>query len=148
MSRAKKSLIIALVVGVSIFGYSQYASASQIDVTITQSKLLEKNEQNSTYNIRLLFENPSLLLLTAGESDFHIIAEDQTIGEGKLEPFILPPVGSSLVSGTFQTDPKWEYDESSAVKISGLTKYDVFFMSIEIPFTFYPDGKQIREFID
>ena len=131
----------------SIFGYSQYASASQIGVTITESDLIEKTDQGSSYNIELEFENPSLLILTAGETDFFVMADGKTIGEGKLNPFTLPALGSSLASGTFQTDPNTESQKNQIVKISGITKYDVLFSTIDVPFVFYPTEEQAREFI-
>ena len=54
-SSKKGGLIVLFVLGMSIFGYSQYASASQIEVSITQSELLNVNEQGSNYNIELQF---------------------------------------------------------------------------------------------
>lgn len=148
MRGSRKAIIIAVVVGMSIFGYSQYASASQIGVVITQSELVEENERGSTYNVELQFENPSLLMLTAGESEFFVIADGETVGEGELEPFVLPALGGSLVSGTFQTNSGLDTDRTPALKISGLTKYDMLFTSVEIPFVFYPTEEQTREFID
>ena len=140
-------MIIAFVVGMSIFGYSQYASASQIGVIITESDLVEKTELGSAYNVELEFDNPSLLILTAGETDFFVIADGETIGEGKLEPFTLPALGSSSVSGTFLRESIIESEEVPIVKISGITKYDVLFSTIDVPFVFYPTEDQAREFI-
>jgi hypothetical protein len=147
MEKSRKAIIVAFVIGMSIFGYSQYASASQIGVVITESDLIEKTEQGSSYNVELEFDNPSLLILTAGETDFFVIADGKTIGEGKLEPFTLPALGSSSVSGTFQTESYIESEEVPIVKISGITKYDVIFSSIDVPFVFYPTEDQAREFI-
>ena len=59
-SSKKAGIIILFVLGTSIFGYSQYASASQIGVSIAQSELLDKNEKSANYNIELQFNNPSL----------------------------------------------------------------------------------------
>lgn len=148
MKASSKGAVIVLMVGIGIFGYSQYASASQIGVIITQSELLEENEHGSTYDVELQFDNPSLLALTAGESAFFVIAGDQTIGQGELEPFVLPPLGSSMASGTFQTDSEREHADDATMKISGSTKYDVLFTTVEIPFVLYPAEGQIREFID
>jgi len=131
---------------VSIFGYSQYASASQIEVSITHSELLNENEKGSNYNIELQFDNPSLLILTAGETEFFIIADNKMVGEGQLEPFTLQPLDSSYVKGTFHTDSNVD-DESQSIKISGVTKYDIFFTSIDVPFVYYPTEEQAREFI-
>ena len=145
-SSKKGGLIVLFVLGMSIFGYSQYASASQIEVSITQSELLNEDENESNYNIELKFNNPSLLVLTAGYTDFFIIANDEIIGQGKLDPFTLQPLDSSFVQGTFQTDSGAK-DKSKSVKISGITKYDVLLTSIEVPFVYYPTEDQAREFI-
>ena len=66
-------MVILFILGMSIFGYSQYASASQIGISITQSELLIENEKGSEYDIELQFENPSLLILTSGTTEFFVI---------------------------------------------------------------------------
>ena len=146
MRSSTKRIIIIFVIGVGLFGYSQYVSASQIGVTITQSHLLEKNEVGSTYSVELEFNNPSLLVLTAGETEFFVIANDEMIGKGDLESFVLPALGSASVSGTFLRDSNVD-SQVSTVKISGVTKYNVIFTSIDVPFVFYPTEEQAREFI-
>ena len=147
MNNSRKALIITFVIGMSIFGYSQYASASQIGVIITESDLIEKTDHGSVYDVVLEFENPSLLTLTAGDTDFLVIADGKKIGEGKLEPFTLPALGSSSASGTFQTKSNTKSQEVPIVMISGITKCDVLFSTIEVPFVFYPTEDQAREFI-
>jgi len=145
-SPKKWALIVLFVVGMSIFGYSQYASESQIGVSISQSELLNENEKGSDYNIELEFENPSLLILTTGDTEFVIIADNEMIGKGKLEPFTLQPLASSYVKGTFHTNSD-DDEESKSVKISGVIKYDMFFTSIDVPFVYYPTEEQARQFI-
>jgi len=144
-SSKKVGLIIILILGISIFGYSQYASASQIGVSITQSELLSEDENGAEYNIELQFENPSLLILTSGTTEFFVIADKQMVGKGQLEPFTIQPLDSTYVKGTFQTDS--DDNGAQSIKITGLTKYDAFFTSIEIPFVYYPTEEQAREFI-
>jgi hypothetical protein len=147
MNRSKKGIIIALIVGMGVFGYSQYASASQIGVMITDRDLIEKTDQGSSYNVKVKFENPSLLMLTTGETDFYVIADDKTVGEGTLDPFTLPAMGSISTTGILQTESREKSDEASIVKVSGVTKYDIIFSTIDIPFVFYPTEEQAREFI-
>ena len=57
-SSKKAGIIVLFVLGMSIFGYSQYASASQIEVSISQSELLNENEKAQTimsnYNLKIL----------------------------------------------------------------------------------------------
>ena len=131
--------------GMSIFGYSQYASASQIEISMTQSELLIEDEKGAKYNIELEFVNPTLLLLTAGETEFFVIINDEMVGKGQLESFTLQPLESSNVKGTFHTDSN--NDESKSVKITGIMKYNIILTTIDVPFVFYPTDEQAREFI-
>ncbi len=147
MKSSKKVVIIVIIVA-GLFGYSQYASASQIGVIIVDSTILSEDERGSTQNLKLEFNNPSLLILTAGETEFVIYADDNRIGDGTLEAFVLPALGKSLVDGTFQTDTKNQSEnDAPIVKISGVTTYDILFTSIDVPFVYYPTENQAREFI-
>lgn len=146
--RTRKKAIIIFVIVASIFGYSQYALASQIGVIVAKSELLEQNDNESTYNMQLEFNNPSLLVLNAGKTDFVISVEDEKIGAGVLEPFVLPAISKTMVDGVFKSDRKYSDSENtSPVKISGITKYDVFFTTLDVPFVYYPTEDQAREFI-
>ena len=145
MKSSKNGLIVLFVLGISIFGYSQYASVSQIEVNIIQSELLNDDEKGSNYNIELQFDNPSLLVLTAGKTEFFVINNNEMIGKGQLESFTLQPLDSINVKGIFHTDSN--NDEPKSVKITGITKYDILLATIDIPFVFYPTEEQAREFI-
>lgn len=149
MKSGKKVVLILLIIGVVIFGYSQYIFASQIGVTVTKNEFLEKTDAGSFYNVQLEFDNPSLLILNAGKTDFTITIEDAKVADGVLEPFVLPSMSKVNVKGTYLEDDKSEIrdDQSSKVKISGVTKYDVFFTSIEVPFVYFPSEEQARGFI-
>lgn len=147
MSPKGKKIIIILIIGLGLFAYSQYVLASQIGVTITQSNLLEEDERGSTHNVDLEFKNPSLLYLSAGKTEFFIIANEEMIGKGDLDSFVLPALGSSSVSGKYTRDSSVNAEEGSSVKISGVIKYNVIFTSIDVPFVYYPTPEQAREFI-
>ena len=139
----KKAVIIVFLFLASIFGYSQIQSASQISVTISENAII--NENNSEYEIKLKFTNPSLLTLPAGESKFFVYYDDEMVGKGNLESFTLYPISSIYVEGTFTTDTN--SDESKSVKISGVIKYNLLTITIEIPFNYYPTKEQTRKFI-
>ena len=146
--KSSKKVVIIMIIVAGLFGYSQYASASQIGVIIVDSTIVSEDERGSTQNLRLEFNNPSLLILTAGETEFVIYADDNRIGDGTLEAFVLPALGKSLVDGTFQTDTKNQSEnDAPVVKISGVTTYDILFTSIDVPFVYYPTENQAREFI-
>jgi hypothetical protein len=149
MRKGKKGLIVFLILGIGLFGYSQYASATQIEVIITESELLTENENGATYNVELEFNNPSLLMLNAGKTNFIISVEDEKVADGVLEPFVLPALSKVVVEGTYQTNKSQENnnDEISPVTISGITKYDLFFTSLDVPFIYFPPEEQAREFI-
>ena len=139
----KKSAIILFLLLVSIFGYSQFQSASQISVSISENAII--NENDSEYEIELEFTNPSLLTLPAGKSEFFVFYDNEIVGKGDLESFTLYPISSISVKGTFTTDTN--LDESKSVKISGIIKYDLLVTTIEIPFDYYPTKEQTRKFI-
>jgi hypothetical protein len=139
----KKSTIILFLLLLSIFGYSQFQSASQISVSISENAII--NENDSEYEIELEFTNPSLLTLPAGKSEFFIFYDNEIVGKGDLESFTLYPISSISVKGTFTTDTN--SDESKSVKISGIIKYDLLVTTIEIPFDYYPTKEQTRKFI-
>ena len=139
----KKAVIIVFLFLASIFGYSQIQSASQISVTISENAII--NENNSEYEIKLKFTNPSLLTLPAGESKFFVYYDDEMVGKGNLESFTLYPISSTHVEGSFTTDNN--SDESKSVKISGVIKYNLLTTIIEIPFDYYPTKEQTRKFI-
>ena len=145
MKSSKNGLIVLFVLGISIFGYSQYASVSQIEVNIIQSELLNDDKKGSNYNIELQFDNPSLLVLTAGKTEFFVINNNEMIGKGQLESFTLQPLNSISVKGIFHTDS--DNDEVKSVKITGVTKYNILLTTIDIPFVFYTTEEQAREFI-
>jgi hypothetical protein len=147
METSKKiGIVVLFALGMSIFGYSQYASVSQIGVSITQSELFDEDEKGANYNIEVQFENPSLLLLTAGETEFFLISNDKIVGKGQLESFMLQPLNTSNVKGTFHTDSD-ATEKSDSVSISGVIKYDLSITSIDVPFVYYPTEEQAREFI-
>ena len=139
----KKSTIILFLLLLSIFVYSQFQSASQISVNISENAII--NENDSEYEIELEFTNPSLLTLPAGKSEFFVFYDNEIVGKGDLESFTLYPISSISVKGTFTTDTN--SDESKSVKISGIIKYDLLVTTIEIPFDYYPTKEQTRKFI-
>ena len=144
-SSKKKSTIVLFLLFVSILGYSQYQSVSEISVNISENTIINENKNNSNYKIELEFENPSLLTLPVGETKFFIFYDNEIVGKGNLESFTLYPISNSHVNGTFTTDQK--SDDSKSVKISAIIKYDLLGIFIEIPFDYYPTNEQTRKFI-
>ena len=147
MRKSKKALIVVLFLGIGVFAYSQYLSATNIDVVLTENTFVEKNEAGAIYNLELQFSNPSLLMLNAGKTDFIISVEDTKVANGQLEPFLLPSLSKVTTKGTYLKETDKHFEEQSPVKISGTTKYDMFFASLEVPFIYYPSEDQAREFI-
>ena len=91
-SSKKKSVIILFLLLASILGYSQYQSASEISVNISENKIINEDKNNLNYKIELEFENPSLLTLPVGETKFFIFYDNKITGKGNLESFTREPV--------------------------------------------------------
>ena len=95
------------------------------------------------------FDNPSLLILTLGHTSYWVTNGDRALGGGLLDPFVIPPLGKTVVSGTFMlanNDLIGNYTPEPIV-MNGITEYDLIFTTIKIPFTYYPSDEQTREFI-
>ena len=148
MRRSRKILVVLLVLGFVGFGYSQYASASQMGVTVIQSELVGADDSRADYNLELRFDNPSLLYLTSGKTEFVVSADEESIGYGTLDPFTLAALSTTHVEGKFQTHKQIaESDGMPAVRISGVTQYDLALTSVDVPFVFYPTEEQAKGFI-
>jgi len=145
MSLKKKSAVILFFLLVGIIGYSQVQLASDISINLSENEIINENEVETNYKIELEFKNPSLLTLLAGETEFFVSFDNQIVGKGNLEAFTLNPLSSSFVQGTFTTETS--SNESKTVKISGITKYDLFIIAIDVPFDYYPSEEQTRKFI-
>ena len=144
-SLKKRSAVVLFFLLIGIIGYSQIQSATQISVDLYENAIINENQNETDYEIKIKFKNPSLLTLPAGKTEFFVSYDDEIVGKGNLESFTLYPLSTSLVEGTFTTNTI--SDESKLVKISGVTKYDLLITSIDVPFDYYPNEEQTRKFI-
>ncbi|MBI3842935.1 MAG: hypothetical protein HY295_07350 [Thaumarchaeota archaeon] len=150
---SRRLVIITAIVGALIaFGYFQYASALQLHVSIKDSKLVERTQDGSLYRLQLEIKNPSLMVLNIGKTDFLITVDGEDLGTGILEPSLVPALGKTIAEAPFLADNQVldKYDKSDVtppVKLTGITRYNLVFTSLDIPFTYYPTQKEAREFI-
>ena len=144
-SLKKKSAVILFLLLIGIIGYSQIQSATQISVDLSENIIIDENQNEVDYEIKLKVENPSLLTLPSGQTEFFVSYDDEIVGKGNLESFTLYPLSTSSVEGTFTANTS--SDESKSVKISGVIKYDLLVTSIDVPFDYYPNEEQTRKFI-
>ncbi len=152
-SKSKVSIIIISIIAVlAIFGYLQYASATQLHVSMKSSEIIERTDEGTLYRINLEFENPSFMILNIGKTDFVISVEAENLGAGILEPTIIPAKGKSIVEAPFLADNtvlnKYEQNEIlPSLRLDGTTTYNLLFTTLKIPFTYYPTQEEAREFI-
>ena len=151
--RSKISIIIISIIAVlAIFGYLQYAAATQLHVSMKSSKIIERTDDGTLYTINLEFENSSFMILNVGRTDFIISAEEENLGAGILEPTIIPANGKSIVETPFLADNKIldKYEQkanSPSLRLDGSIAYNLLFTTLKIPFTYYPTQEEAREFI-
>jgi hypothetical protein len=151
--KSKVSIIIISIIAVLvIFGYLQYAAATQLHVSMKSSKIIERTDDGTLYTINLEFENPSFMILNVGRTDFIILAEGENLGAGILEPTIIPANGKTMVETPFLADnkvlDKYEQKENPpSLKLDGSIAYNLLFTTLKIPITYYPTQEEAREFI-
>lgn len=154
MQRRSKAVIIVVcvVAALGIFAYTQYLSATHLSISILESKVIQRNADNSLYNMTLQFQNPSLLPINVGETDFVISINNENLGTGTLQPLLIPPMGKVASQAPFTADNKIldKYNKSDSVpnvKLTGTSKYGISVISVNVPFTYYPTEQEAREFI-
>ena len=143
MERRSKAIIIAVcvVVAVGVFAYSQYLSATHLSISILESKIIQRNADNSLYNMTLQFQNPSLLPINVGQTNFVISINNENLGTGTLQPLVIPPMGKISSQAPFTADNAIlsKYDKSNNVpnvKLTGTSKYGISIISVNVPFTY------------
>jgi len=154
VERRSKVIIIAVCVAaaIGIFAYSQYLSATHLSISILESKIIQRNDNNSLYNMTLQFMNPSLLPINVGQTDFMISINNENLGTGTLQPLVIPPMGKIASHAPFTADNTIldKYNKSDNVpnvKLTGTSKYGISIISFNVPFTYYPTEQEAREFI-
>lgn len=153
MEKRTKIIVISVIVAaVGIFGYVQYLSVSNIHVSIVQSKVVQKTDQGTLYNLKLQFTNPSLLILNVGRTNFIVSANGEDLGTGVLQPSVIPAMGKTVSQTPFLADNsvlnKYNKDNNvPSLKLTGTSQYNIFFTTVSIPFTYYPTQDEAREFI-
>ncbi len=145
-------IVISIIAVLAIFGYLQYASATQLHVSMKSSKIIERTSEGTLYSINLEFENSSFMILNVGRTDFIISVEGENLGAGILEPTIIPANGKSIVETPFLADntvlDKYEQKENSpSLRLDGTIAYNLLFTTLKIPFIYYPTQEEAREFI-
>jgi hypothetical protein len=152
MQKNSKIALLCIIAALGIFGFVQYQSASHLHVSIIQSKVIGKTDQGTLYNLQLQFNNPSLLVLNVGKTDFVVLANGENLGAGILQPSTIPAMGKTVSQTPFLANNAvlHKYDSNDNVpnlKLTGTSKYDLMFASVNIPFTYYPSQQEAREFI-
>jgi hypothetical protein len=152
MERRSKIAIVCIISAVAVFGVVQYISLSHLHVSIVQSKVMERTNQGTLYNLQLQFNNPSLIILNVGKTDFLVLANGENLGTGVLQPSTIPALGKTISQTPFLADnavlDKYNgTDNTPSLKLTGTSKYDLIFTSVNVPFTYYPTQQEARDFI-
>ena len=151
--RTKVAVIAIIVAAVGVFGYVQYLSVSHLHVSIVQSKVVQRTNQGTLYNLQLQFNNPSLLILNVGQTDFMVSANGEDLGSGVLPASVIPAMGKTVSQTPFLADNSVldKYNKKSdipSLKLTGTSQYKILFTTLSVPFTYYPTQDEARQFID
>ncbi len=151
--RTKIAVVSIIVAAVGIFGFVQYMSVSHLHVSIIQSKVVQRTDQGTLYDLQLQFNNPSLLFLNVGKTNFDVSANGEKLGTGVLPPSVIPAMGKSVSQTPFLADNAVldKYNKNTdlpSLKLTGTSQYNILFTTVSVPFTYYPTQDEAREFID
>ena len=131
----KRKAIIVTVIALTVFGGSQYIAATGITVEVVSSELVSTSQEGSMYTLQISVNNPTLLPITVGQTEFAVSANNQIVGNGFFESFVMPIMGGKIINGSYLVNSNSSQD-SQSVKIIGTTEYSLLFGSISLPFEY------------
>lgn len=124
------------VVALAALGGWQYVAATGISVSIAGSELLGSDERGSVYALTVAVENPTIVPIAVGRTDFVVVEGGSDVGSGTIEAFVMPAMGSATAGGEYLVEAGAGGGGGEAARIVGVTSYDVLFVSISIPFEY------------
>lgn len=125
------------VVAIGALGGWQYVAATGISVSIAGSELLGSDERGSTYALTVAVENPTIIPIAVGKTDFVVVEGSRDVGSGTIEAFVMPAMGSTTAGGEYLLEAgSGDGGGGQGARIVGVTSYDVLFASISIPFEY------------
>jgi len=153
MTRRRSIIIITVIAGMALLGFLQVEAARNLTVVLYDSKIIERNDVTTTYDVTLRFQNPSILVLTTGDTKYGITINGERIGEGKITTFTLGPLESKTVNSEFTADTKlvekYKHSvEQNNSKLNGASTYRLYLFSVEVPFEHEPKPEQIKQFFN
>jgi len=132
---SRRRVAIMAVVALGALGGWQYVAATGISVSIEGSELLGSDERGSVYALTVAVENPTIIPIAVGKTDFVVVEGGSDVGSGTIEAFVMPAMGSATAGGEYLLEAG-AGGGGDAARIVGVTSYDVLFVSISIPFEY------------
>ncbi len=153
MTRRRSIIIITVIAGIALLGFLQVEAARNLTVVLYDSKITERNDVTTTYDVTLRFQNPSILVLNTGDTKYSITINGEKIGDGKITTFTLGPVESKNVNSKFIADTKlvekYKHSvEQNNSKLSGTSTYRLYLFAVDVPFEHEPNREQIKQFFN
>ena len=153
MSRRRILIIAMVVASIAIVTFLQVEAARNLNVEMHDSKIVERNGSKTTYDLTLRLENPSILLLSIGDTSYSITVNGEKVGDGKIDVFMLGPFESKTINSKFVADTslveKYKNSaEQNHSRLSGASAYRLYLLTLDVPFDHEPTPEQIRQFFN
>ncbi|MCY4252117.1 MAG: hypothetical protein OXU86_01280 [Thaumarchaeota archaeon] len=133
---SRRRVVLMAVIALGALGGWQYVAATGISVSIAGSELVGSDERGSTYALTVAVENPTIIPIAVGKTDFVVVEGSRDVGSGTIEAFVMPAMGSTVAGGEYLLEAGSGGTGSGGARIVGVTSYDVLFASISIPFEY------------
>ena len=152
--KGKRALIIIIVLSsIAILAFLQAEAARNLIVQMFDSKIVEKNDSKTTYDLTLTFKNPSILPLSVGDTNYSITVNGEKVGQGRIGTFMLGPfeskaVNSKFVAYTYLVERYKHSVDQDDSRLQGISTYRLYLLALDIPFEHKPKPEQIRQFFN
>lgn len=147
------AIAAACIAGTSLFlAYFSVEAAKNMDVSLYDSTIVSKDEQHTRYDTKLEFSNTSFVPLAVGSTDYTITVENNELGKGKIQPFILMPYTTTLVRSEFVADNEVLNKYGGEIPheqtlLTGSSNYDLYLTTFTVPIDHQPTQEQVQKFV-
>lgn len=151
-SRRIAIIAVAAVVGVSAFyAYFAVEAAKSMGVSMNDSTVISKDDQQTRYNAKIQFRNTSFVPLTIGDTSYNVNVDDEYLGTGTIRPFIIGPFSTMPVDSAFTAnnvvlDKYGGEIPYERTHLTGTSNYNLYLTAFDVPFNHSPTEEQVKKF--
>ncbi|MFQ5940445.1 MAG: hypothetical protein ACE5KA_01945 [Nitrososphaerales archaeon] len=156
-SSSRRRIAVTVVAAVAVtgvfFSYFGIEAAKDMDISLYDSQVVSKDEQQTRYNAVIQFRNTSFVPLTVGDTTYNIKIDGESLGIGTIQPFVIGPYSTMLVNSEFTGNNSVvnRYGDEiphERTQLTGTSSYNLYLTAFDVPINHIPTEDQVQKFTD